>query len=245
VTRAGRIAVVTGASRGLGAGLARAFATEGLRLGLCARSAPVLPDGPDVVAAELDVTDAEALEAFAADVAARLGPIDLWINNAGVLAPITPLRNADPSELARNVDVNLTGVLLGSRAYVRHLHATGRPGVLVNVSSGAARKPYAGWSAYCAGKAAVDHMTRCIDEEERANGLRAYSVAPGVIDTQMQAEIRASSEDDFPQVARFHAMKRDDAFSTPGFIAARLLELAFDPAHAPADGDVLLRLPQE
>lgn len=239
---AGRIAVVTGASRGLGAGLAEAFAADGLRLGLCARSAPILPSGADVVAARLDVTDAAAVEAFAADVAARLGPIDLWINNAGVLEPITPLRNADPAVLARNVDVNLTGVLLGSRAFVRHLHATGRPGVLINISSGAARKPYAGWSAYCAAKAGVDRLTECLDEEERVHGLRAYSVAPGVIDTEMQAQIRASTAEDFPQVARFHTMKRDDDFTTPRFIASRLLELAFDPAHAPPEGEILLRL---
>jgi len=239
---AGRIAVVTGASRGLGAGLAEAFAADGLRLGLCARSAPVLPSGADVVAARLDVTDAAAAEAFAADVAARLGPIDLWVNNAGVLEPITPLRNADPAALARNVDVNVTGVLLGSRAFVRHLHGTGRPGVLINISSGAARKPYAGWSAYCAAKAGVDRLTECLDEEERAHGLRAYSVAPGVIDTEMQARIRASTAEDFPQVARFHTMKRDDDFYTPRFIASRLLELAFDPAHAPQEGEILLRL---
>src|SRR5262245_66112450 len=84
----GRTAVITGASRGLGAGLARAFRERGLRLGLCARTEPVLAGDPEVVSARLDVRDAAALAEFAAAVEARFGAIDLWINNAGVLEPI-------------------------------------------------------------------------------------------------------------------------------------------------------------
>ena len=90
---AGRTAVITGASRGLGAGLARSLPRAGPPARLCARSEPALADGPDVVARRLDVRDPAAVAAFAAAVEARFGAIDLWINNAGLLEPIDPLRD--------------------------------------------------------------------------------------------------------------------------------------------------------
>jgi benzil reductase ((S)-benzoin forming) len=243
---AGRTAVITGASRGIGAHLARHFAARGMRLGLCARSRAVLADGADVVARQLDVRDAGAVDRFAAEVEARFGRIDLWINNAGVLAPIATMRRADVAEWGRNVEINVAGVFHGSRAYVhslRRLGAAGLGGVLINVSSGAARRPYAGWSAYCAGKAAVDMFTRCIALEEADIELRAHSVAPGIVDSAMHEQIRAASPDDFPDQPRFLEIARDGTYSTPAWVAVRLLELVFDSAHR--TDEVLVDLPRE
>jgi NAD(P)-dependent dehydrogenase (short-subunit alcohol dehydrogenase family) len=239
----GKTAVITGASRGLGAGLARVFAERGLRLGLCARSAPVLADGPDVLATRLDVRDAAAVAAFAAAVEARFGAIDLWVNNAGVLEPIAPLRDVEPGAARLHLEVNVLGVLHGSQAFVRHLHRRGGAGVLVNVSSGAAQKPYFGWSVYCAAKAAVDRMTECIALEEAAHGLRAHAIAPGVIDTDMQALIRATPAERFPEVGRFLERKREGRFNSARFVAERMLAIAFDRAARPAE--VCIRLPDE
>jgi NAD(P)-dependent dehydrogenase (short-subunit alcohol dehydrogenase family) len=239
----GRVAVITGASRGIGAGLAAGFHAAGLRLGLCARSAIPVPPGADPVLAQLDVTDGAAVDAFAAAVEERHGGIDLWINNAGLLEPISLLRDADPAAWSRHIQVNVLGVMHGSQAYLRHRRRHGGGGVLVNISSGAGRRPYAGWSAYCAGKAAVDRLTECIAVEEADVGLRAYSVAPGVIDTDMQALIRSTPVERFPQRERFVQMKADDSFSTLGWVTARMLELAFDPAHRPAE--VICGLPPE
>lgn len=228
---ANRVAVITGASRGLGAGIAREMARRGLRLGLCARSQPVLADSEEVVSQTLDVTSADAVDAFADAVVERFGGIDLWINNAGILEPVDPLREIDSADFRRHLDVNVLGVFHGTRAFVRHLRAAGRPGVLLNISSGAARAPYQGWSAYCAGKAAVDRMTEVVALEERDAGLlTAYSVAPGIIDTTMQELIRGMSPDRFPDVERFRQLKADDAFATPEDVASKLLALAFDPA---------------
>jgi NAD(P)-dependent dehydrogenase (short-subunit alcohol dehydrogenase family) len=243
---AGRTAVITGASRGIGAHLAREYAARGMRLGLCARSAPALPEADGVLARQLDVRDAAAVDEFAAAVERRFGRIDLWINNAGVLEPIAPMRRADVAGWDAHIFINVAGVFHGSRAYVHHLRRlgdAGRDGVLVNISSGAARRPYAGWSAYCAGKAAVDMLTRCIALEEADIALRAHAVAPGIVDTTMQEQIRASSPDDFPEQPRFVQIARDATFSTPAFVAARLLELVFDPAHR--TDDVLVNLPLE
>ncbi|MCZ6784854.1 MAG: SDR family NAD(P)-dependent oxidoreductase [Proteobacteria bacterium] len=224
-----RTAVVTGASRGLGAGLAREFARQGLRLGLFSRSDPALPAGDRVVAERLDVRDEAALERFVATLASRFGAIDLWVNNAGVLDPMAPLRDIEASAFREHVDINLTGVFLGTRAFVRHLHDTGRSGVLINVSSGAAAHGYEGWSAYCAGKAGVERLTECVQMEEAGHGLRAFAVAPGVIDTDMQERIRGCTPDRFPEVERFRQMKRDDVYNTPEYVARELLAIAFDP----------------
>jgi NAD(P)-dependent dehydrogenase (short-subunit alcohol dehydrogenase family) len=239
----GRCAVVTGASRGLGAGLARRYAELGLRLGLCARGESALPDSDEVVAAQLDVTDEAAVEAFAAKVVERFGGIDLWINNAGVLDPIEPLRDVRTEDFRRHIDVNLTGVFLGTRTFVRHLRSSGREGVLVNISSGAAWKAYRGWSAYCAGKAGVERLTECVAAEEEGTGLRAYSVAPGVVDTDMQALIRESTPEQFPEVERFRELKRADGFNTARYVADELLAISFDPERRP--DTVAVRLEDE
>lgn len=123
--------MITGASRGLGRGLAERLAERGAAVGLCARTEPAAPPSASagVVTASADVTDAAAVDRFCDEVAERLGPIDVWVNNAGLLEPISPLRHADPKALSTNVAVNVTGVLLGSRAYLRHVHVRGRRGV--------------------------------------------------------------------------------------------------------------------
>ncbi len=238
----GKVAVVTGASRGLGAGLAQRFADRGLRLGLCARTASALAPSAEILTERVDVVDADAVRRFADAVVQRFGRIDLWINNAGILEPIAPLRDVSSAEFETHLRVNVLGVVHGTQAFVDHVRGREGEGVLINVSSGAARKPYEGWSAYCASKAAVDRLTECVAAEEAASGLRAHAVAPGVIDTDMQALIRASTRESFPDLDRFVQMKRDGAFNTPGFIADEFLQLAFA---AERESEVLLRLPNE
>jgi NAD(P)-dependent dehydrogenase (short-subunit alcohol dehydrogenase family) len=241
-TLEGKVVVVTGASRGLGAGLAARFLEQGLKVAACARQRPALA-GENSLARACDVTDATATAAFCDAAVARFGRIDLWINNAGLLAPIGPLRDNDPAEFARHIEVNVLGVFNGSRAFIRHLHARGGTGVLLNISSGAARSAYAGWSAYCAGKAAVDRMSESIALEEQSNGLRVHAVAPGIIDTEMQSMIRDCSPEQFPRVQKFLDLKENEGFSSPAFVADRLLELAFDPSSS--DLPVATSLPLE
>lgn len=241
----GRTAVITGASRGIGAELAHDFAARGMNLALCARSAPALEESDSVLAAQLDVTDEAAVVDFATSAEARFGHVDLWINNAGVLDPIAPLREVSADDFRRHLDVNLTGVFIGSREYVRLLHRRGEPGVLINISSGAAWHGYEGWGAYCAGKAAVERLTEVFAMEESANGLRAHAVAPGVVDTDMQAMIRASTPEQFPAVERFVEMKRDDVFNTGAFVAREFLAIAFDPARETAEFAIRLENEKE
>ena len=239
----GRTAVITGASRGLGAGFAQVFREHGMRLALCARGEPVLAEDEAVLRRRVDVANEAEVARFAEEAAKHLGPIDLWVNNAGVLEPIASLRDCEPDAIRRHVEINLLGVFWGTQAFVRHRRALGGGGVLLNISSGAARHPYAGWAAYCAAKAAVDRLTEVVALEEEAIGLRCLAVAPGVIDTHMQEQIRASRPEDFPQVERFREMKAQESFNTPRFVAEHLLAMAFDPQADP--GEVVARLPDE
>ncbi len=226
----GKTIVITGASRGIGAGLAEELHARGANLALCARGAPALPDGDRVLGARFDITAEAPVDAFVARIEQRWGTIHLWVNNAGVLEPIQPLRDIELAAFQHNIDVNIVGVFLGTRAYVRHLRRRShRGGVLVNISSGAARKGYAGWSPYCASKAAVDLLSESVALEEQSIGLRVHAVAPGVVDTDMQALIRSTSADDFPSVARFVEMKQQNSFSTIPHVAASLVALAFGP----------------
>jgi NAD(P)-dependent dehydrogenase (short-subunit alcohol dehydrogenase family) len=240
---AGLVAVVTGASRGLGAGLAQAFAHRGLRLGLCARQVPIAPDGADAVSSAVDVTDPAALDRFGQEVVARFGRIDLWVNNAGVLHPVGPLADADPEALRRHVEINVTGVLFGSRSFARHVRSRPGGGVLVNMSSGAGTTVYEGWAAYCASKAAVDMMTAVVAAEEHGHGLRAYALAPGLVDTEMQATIRALPAARFPAVGRFLQVHEDQAFNSPEWAAGFILDLVAGRREA-TDG-VRIRVPDQ
>ena len=232
------VAVVTGASRGIGAGLAADFGARGMRLGLCARTRPAVPEGAEAVTAALDVGDAGAVDAFALEVVARFGRIDLWVNNAGVLAPIGPLADADPGAVERHVRTNILGVAHGSAAFARHVRSRPGTGSLVNMTSGAATSPYRGWAAYCASKAAVEMLTEVVGLEEADSGLVAYAVAPGVVDTDMQALIRSTPVEDFPDVARFHRLHEDGSMLTTDRVAACIVELCLDPAgrRLPDDG---------
>jgi NAD(P)-dependent dehydrogenase (short-subunit alcohol dehydrogenase family) len=237
----GRVAVVTGASRGLGAGLAARFAEAGLTLGLAARTRPEPPPGARGLTVEVDVADAGEVDRFCAEVVDRFGRIDLWVNNAGLLEPITPLRDADPLAVRANVEVNVLGVMHGSASFARHVRSRSGGGVLVNITSGAASSPYAGWAAYCGSKAAVDQVTRVVALEEAEAGLRAHAVAPGVVDTDMQAAIRATPADRFPAVERFQDLARDDAFNSPAWVADHILALAFGDGGS----EVVQRVPDE
>ncbi|MEO6629434.1 MAG: SDR family NAD(P)-dependent oxidoreductase, partial [Aquihabitans sp.] len=180
--------------------------------------------GVESVCAPVDVTDAAAVQTFADRVVAMLGPIDLWVNNAGVLQPMGPQRDHDPDEVDRALLVNIGGVANGTRSFTRHAHIQ-KAGArtLVNVSSGASTSVYEGWSIYGATKAAVDHFTEIVAMEEPLVGC--WSVAPGVVDTDMQATIRAHDQSTFPAVERFRQLNRARAWNSPEWVADHLLAI--------------------
>jgi NAD(P)-dependent dehydrogenase (short-subunit alcohol dehydrogenase family) len=195
----GSVALVTGASAGIGAAIAKALATRGANLMLLARRAEALQVvagevramGVEATTAVADVTDPAALQLAVADALARFGRIDALVNNAGVVEPIASPHQADPAAWARCVEINLTGVFNACHAVLPHMLGRGA-GVIVNISSGAATRALEGWSAYCAAKAGAAMFTQSLAAEYAARGLRCYGFVPGTVDTDMQVLIRAS-----------------------------------------------------
>ena len=192
----GRVVVITGASRGIGAAAAQVFAGAGAKVALLARSGPEIEElatgiGEDALALRCDVSDAASVANATAAVLARWGRIDVLINNAGVIAPIARISDADISEWGRAVDINLKGVFHGMRAVIPIMRQQGE-GTILTVSSGAAHNPLEGWSAYCASKAGAAMLTRAAHLEEAPAGLRIMGLSPGTVATEMQVAIRAS-----------------------------------------------------
>ena len=195
----GKVALITGASRGLGEGAARALAAAGAAVMLVARdgalAASVARDisakGTTAEALACDVSDYAAVERAVSETKARLGGLDILINNAGVIEPIAEVATSDPAAWARSLSINLIGAYHVLRAVLPGMLANGG-GSIVNVSSGAAYRPLEGWSAYCAGKAGLAMLTRSIALETAGKGIRLFGFSPGTIDTDMQVKIRAS-----------------------------------------------------
>ena len=206
---AGKTALVTGAGRGIGEATARALAANGARLVVAARRAPdaarVAGDlraaGGEAVAVRLDVADDACVAAAFAQAREAFGAVDILINNAGVIEPIARLVEADPRAWLTAIDVNLVGAYRCLRAALPDMLAQ-RAGVVINLSSGAAHRPLEGWSAYCSSKAGLAMLTRAAHEEYGAAGVRVVGLAPGVVDTQMQAAIRASGINPVSRLAR-------------------------------------------
>jgi NAD(P)-dependent dehydrogenase (short-subunit alcohol dehydrogenase family) len=200
----GKIALVTGASRGLGEGAARALAKAGARVMLLARDGDLVQKVARVIGAEAlacDVSDYAAVERAVSATRKRFGGLDILVNNAGVIEPIADLAVSDPVVWARNIQINLIGAYNVVRAVLEGMIASGG-GTIVNVSSGAAYRPLEGWSAYCAGKAGLAMMTRSIALETRGRGIRILGFSPGTIDTDMQVKIRASGMNMISQIPR-------------------------------------------
>jgi NAD(P)-dependent dehydrogenase (short-subunit alcohol dehydrogenase family) len=192
----GKVVAITGASRGIGAAAARIFAQAGARVALLARSGDEIGQvaaqiGPQALALRCDVADAASLRA-ALDQALRWGGrLDVLINNAGVIDPITRLAEADPADWGRAIDINLKGVFHGMRFAIPVMKAQGS-GTIITISSGAAHTPLEGWGAYCSAKAGAAMLTRMAHLEEGTRGLRVMGLSPGTVATDMQVRIKAS-----------------------------------------------------
>lgn len=192
----GKVVAITGASRGIGAAAARAFAAAGAKVALLARSqreidALAAEIGAEALAMRCDVADWSSVEQAVATVVQRFGGLDVLVNNAGTIDPIARLSDADPTAWGRAIDVNLKGVFHGMRAAIPVMRAQGG-GTIINVSSGAARNALEGWSSYCAGKAGALMLTQAAHLEEGPHGIRVLGLSPGTVATEMQLKIKAS-----------------------------------------------------
>jgi len=201
----GKVALVTGASRGLGEGTARALTQQGAKVMLLARDGDLVRKvasgiGGGAQALACDVSDYPSVERAVAETRRQLGGLDILVNNAGVIEPIADLSISDPVVWARNIQINLIGAYNVVRAVLDGMLRS--KGTIINISSGAAHRPLEGWSAYCAGKAGLAMVTRSVALETAGKGVRIFGFSPGTIDTDMQVKIRASGINQISQIPR-------------------------------------------
>ena len=185
-----RVALVTGASRGVGRELARALAADGHDVAVAARSdlsetaGLVEAEGVRALPISLDVTDAAAVGDGVARAERELGPLDLVVNNAGTDRALGPLWELDPDEFWADVDVHLRGTFLVCRAALHGMIERGA-GRIVNVASNAAFRPSPYNPAYGAAKAAIVNLTESLAESLAGTGVRAFAISPGYVKTAM------------------------------------------------------------
>jgi len=217
-----QVAIVTGGGRGFGRAIAETLAGLGASVIIASRNAPELDEvangikkqGGRALAQTADVSDERQVQELVLAAERWVGPPTILVNNAGVLDPVGPLVETSGASWLRNIAINVGGTYLVTRAAL--------PGMLdrdygrvVNISSGAADRASAGWSAYCAAKAAVDQLTRVLALEMEGSGVTVCAFHPGFMDTAMQERIRKATPQEFPRVEEYRQAHREGRTKDP------------------------------
>lgn len=218
--------IVTGVSRGLGAAIAKAFLEEGHEVIGIGRDTEI--SHPAFAFMKLDLSKHEAVEAF--EFPELHAEAVILINNAGILGEVKRISAMDSDHSGTVMQVNVVAPIQLT-AKVARLCGDKIPFTLVNISSGAGKRPIPSWAAYCASKAALDLFSETfyLEEQELGRKTRVYSLAPGVVDTDMQRNIRTSDPADFSSVDSFRNLKENGELSAPGEVAQKLIHLLRKP----------------
>ena len=229
MTGARQLIFVSGGSSGIGRALIETHPHGGARvLNLSRRPVP----GAEHIAVDLAAPSGwqRAADCFAAEIAAFRGGEDgelLFLHSAGTLAPIAFAGEGDAAAYQRNVLLNSAAPQILGDAFLRATRSSPARATLLLLGSGAAGTAYEGWSGYCAGKAALEHWTRTVGAElaRRRRRGRILCIAPGVVETAMQEEIRATAVADFPEVERFRTLHATGALRSTHAVARGLWAL--------------------
>ncbi len=229
--------IITGASRGFGRDLAIHLAENGTVLHLIARSEmsdlvlELEARGAKIHTWNQDLTDTGKLHHLMSDIAACIPQRDVGylalVNNAGMLEPMGPVGKYDYETYRLNLELNFVAPLMLSHAFLEFFQDAESVKRIVMISSGAAEKPYHGWSHYCSTKAGVDMFVRTVGIEQNSKRYPVEIMAfnPGRISTDMQETIRNTSEEDFPMVHDFISAWKDGKVRDSGKVAERLAGL--------------------
>ncbi len=240
----GRSAIVTGGGHGLGRAIAQELARLGAHVVVASRNAPELDDvvlaikraGGRALAQTADISDERQVQELVLATERWVGPASILVNNASVLEPMAPLVRTRAITWLRTLAINVGGTYLMTRSVLPGM-LDRNYGRIVNISSGSAEKPSAGWTAYGASKAAVEQLTRALAVELVGTGVTASALRPGLMDTPMQERIRGASPDDFPRAGEFRDAQRAGRLRDPKEPARAVAYLA--SSRAERNGQVL------
>lgn len=223
-----KFALITGGSRGLGNALAAQLSEANWKVRELSRSG----EGEQHISC--DLSKPETLGSSLSNLLRGIhgeSPTELlFIHNAARLGPIKLFDTLSDREIQEGVAINLISPLELMLLFIRIFRDLQVPKTLVNISSGAARKGHAGWSQYCLAKAGMENFmnTLFLEEQNRSSSFRAFSYDPGIMDTEMQNEIRHSSERDFPELEKFQDYKKSGQLTDPRRVAEHLISLIGD-----------------
>ncbi|SOD18186.1 SDR family NAD(P)-dependent oxidoreductase [Pedobacter xixiisoli] len=228
------ILIITGGSKGIGEGIIEAYLSNGTTVFSISRTTNIELSKRGVTQIELDLTETDKIElellrVFKLLDMTKVAKITL-INNAGTLGKIGPLEKLDATTIAQTIQLNAAVPFILSSAFISYFQDWESDKTIINITSGAALKPYFGWSIYCSSKAAINMLTQTIalEQADRKNAVKALAIAPGVVDTAMQAEIRRSNKSDFKDIDRFISLKKDGALNDVLTVGKKIFEMDND-----------------
>ena len=240
---AGRQALITGASQGLGLAIARAFLTSGASVFICGRDpatleraqaelAPLCGAGQEVAAQPADVADPDEVESLVSAATERFPELSILVNNAGVYGPKGSIWDVDWHEWVQAIEINLFGSVLVARALVPQLRRVGQ-GKIIQLSGGGATSPLPGLSAYAASKAAIVRFVETLALELREHHVDVNAIAPGALNTRLLDEVIAAGPDKVGKAFHERALEQQRSGGTP---LERGAELAVWLASPDSDG---------
>ncbi|WP_370407728.1 SDR family NAD(P)-dependent oxidoreductase [Tenacibaculum dicentrarchi] len=237
------IIIITGGSKGIGKALAQKYASENYTVFSLARTSAEISEVKNI---KVDLADSIATKTIFTTLldkiihqnsTSKITSITL-INNAGRLGKIAHLENLETADISKSIQLNISTPLILSGLFIRKTQYLACKKQIINISSGAAKKPYEGWSVYCTSKAAIDMLTKTIASEqaELENGVKCIAIYPGVVATDMQTKIRNTHKTDFKNVQRFIDLMKNKELYTPSFVADTIYKI--DTENQLSNGDV-------
>lgn len=232
--------IITGASRGLGNSIAKKLVEKNNYLFCISRKIDtnLISYAKEKQCKldffEFDLSNVYDIEKLMSSIFDKLKFTEIesisLINNAGTIAPVKPIENCKDSEIINNIHVNLLAPIILTSAFIKNLKTFEGNKKIINISSGAGKNPYYGWTNYCASKAGINLFTECVGVEQNrsVNPVKIVSLVPYIMDTEMQEEIRKTEKENFEQVERFREFKKDGKLLSVDFVAERVIKLLLE-----------------
>jgi len=227
------VIVITGASGGLGSALAMEAGNKKMKVVLMARSREKLErlageikkGGGQALVLTTDITNPESVRTSFMAADNKWGRVDVLFNAAGVVEPLKRIEDVMDSEFINSLSVNLLGMYVATREAFRRMKKQTDGGTVINITSGAAIRPYVGWGMYGSQKAAMDMFTRVASLEYDNKSIRIAAISPGPFESGMQEKVRSTSKEDFPAKDKFVNLHESGKLLKPEIIAPIILEI--------------------
>ncbi|WP_425447977.1 (S)-benzoin forming benzil reductase [Dethiothermospora halolimnae] len=229
--------IITGASKGLGKALAENMMDENNHLFCISRTVneelveKARENCTNLDYIKYDLNNVTGIEGLIDDIFSKIDGKNVesiyLINNVGIVTPVKPVEKCSADEIISNVNINLMAPMIMTSAFIRKTKDLEAKKRIINISSGAGKRPIFGWGPYCTSKAGLDLFTRCVGLEQEENNypIEILSFGPGIMDTDLQREVRSSKKEDFVQLDDFIGFKENGKLATPESVANIIIDL--------------------